>query len=416
MELYLVGGAVRDKLLGKPVQDRDWVVVGATPQEMLAKGFRQVGADFPVFLHPETHEEYALARTERKQGHGYHGFTVHSAPDVTLEEDLQRRDLTINAMAQAEDGAIVDPFNGRRDLEQRVLRHVSPAFAEDPLRILRLARFAARFAPLGFTVAAETQELMAAMVASGEADHLVPERTWQETRRALHENSPRTYFEVLRDCGALAVVMPELNALFGVPQAPEKHPEIDTGEHILLNLSRAAALSDETPVRFAALTQDLGKALTPIAQWPDHQGHETRGCEPLQSLCERLKVPNDCRELAVLANNFHSQIHRVQTLEPGELLSLLDQVDAWRRPERFEQLLEACEADARGRAGRADHPYPQADFLRRVLCAARQVQARQFLDQGLSGPAVGDAIREGRLQRIITVVGQSGDRQSPDAV
>lgn len=417
MDIYLVGGAVRDKLLGKAVQDRDWVVVGATPDQMLTKEFRQVGADFPVFLHPETHEEYALARTERKQGHGYHGFSVRSAPDVTLEEDLERRDLTINAMAMAEDGTLIDPFNGRRDLEQRTLRHVSPAFAEDPLRILRLARFAARLAPLGFQVAQETRELMVAMVLSGEVSHLVPERIWQEARRALQENEPRTFFDVLRDCGALAVVMPELDALFGLPKAPEQALpragaeglEVDTGEHALRSLGQASLLSDETAARFAALTHDLAKPLTSADQRPSQPAPDKRDLKPLLSLCDRMKVPNDSRELAVLCSRYYAQVHRACALDCESLLSLLDSIDAWRRPDRFALFLGVCEADARAYSDQTDRPYPQADFLRSILSTAQTVQAKQFLEQGITGKALGDAIREGRLERISEIVRQSGD-------
>ena len=400
MDTYLVGGAVRDELLGLPVQDRDYVVVGATVREMLDQGFRQVGADFPVFLHPDTGEEYALARTERKSGHGYHGFVVHSAPDVSLEEDLRRRDLTINAMAKAADGTLVDPFGGRQDLDARLLRHVSPAFAEDPLRILRVARFAARFAALGFGIADQTMALMKAMVAGGEADHLVPERVWQETRRALHEKTPRVYFEVLRDCGALARLMPELDALFGVPQPPAHHPEVDTGEHSLQCLEQACRLSETTEVRFAALCHDLGKGLTPVDQWPRHIDHESRGRRPLRALCDRLKVPNSCRELAELAMRLHGRVHRAFEMRDATLLKLLDESDAWRRPERFEQLLLACEADARGRGPLAEEPYPQAPFLRELVRAAGQVDTEALLARGLSGKALGEAIRQERQARI----------------
>lgn len=400
MKIYLVGGAVRDTLLGLPVKEKDWVVVGATPQQMIELGYKPVGKDFPVFLHPETGEEYALARTERKSGHGYHGFVVHSEPDVPLEDDLRRRDLTINAMAQADDGSIVDPFGGQRDLSARLLRHVSPAFAEDPLRILRVARFAARFAPLGFTVADDTMTLMKTMVASGEADHLVAERVWQETRRALHEKQPRVYFEVLRECGALQRLLPELDALFGIPQPPTHHPEVDTGEHSLQSLEQACQLSDSTEVRFAALVHDLGKALTPPEEWPRHIAHEKRGDKPLQSLCVRLKVPNPCRELAELAMRYHTQVHRAFELRDATMAKLLDSCDAWRRPERFEQLLLACEADARGRGPLAARPYPQAAMLREVLAAARTVDNRALIEQGFSGKALGEAIRRERQSLI----------------
>lgn len=382
MEIYLVGGAVRDKLLGKPVHDHDWVVVGATPEEMLARGFRQVGADFPVFLHPETHEEYALARTERKSGHGYHGFQVHSSPDVTLEQDLERRDLTINAMAEAENGILVDPFNGKQDLDKRVLRHVAPAFAEDPLRILRVARFAARLAPLGFTVAAETLALMQQMVEQGEADHLVSERIWQETRRALHEQSPRTYIDVLRQCGALASVMPQLHALFENRRLqPETAPgsPVAAGELALEMLTSASRTSTETSVRFAALTLLLER-------------------EALADMCAHLKVPNDCRELALLAIDCYEPYRRVTARDATAVLGLLDRADAWRRPERLEHLLQVYDA--------ADPIYPGTDdaratpLLRRSLAAAQTVNAKTFVEQGISGKAVGKAVHEERLTRI----------------
>lgn len=400
MQIYLVGGAVRDGLLGLPVQDRDWVVVGARPEEMLAQGFRQVGADFPVFLHPDTQEEYALARTERKQGHGYHGFTIYSAPDVTLEDDLRRRDLTINAMAQSADGELVDPFGGRKDLEQRQLRHVSPAFGEDPLRVLRVARFAARFAGLGFTVADETLALMRDMVDAGEVDHLVAERVWQETQRALMEKQPRVYFDVLRACGALAVLFPELDALFGVPQPPEHHPEVDTGEHSMLCLEQACRLSDSVDVRYAVLMHDLGKGLTPESEWPRHIGHETAGLPLIRSVSERWKVPNDCRELALLTAQYHTHVHRAVELRPATFLKVLGACDAWRRPERFERFLLACEADARGRTGLNERPYPQADYFRKALEAAQSVNPKALMEDGFQGKALGEAIQRERLRRI----------------
>ena len=400
MQIYLVGGAVRDGLLGLPVQDRDWVVVGARPEDMLAQGFRQVGADFPVFLHPDTREEYALARTERKQGHGYHGFSIYSAPDVTLEEDLRRRDLTINAMAQTPEGELVDPFGGRQDLDAKLLRHVSPAFSEDPLRILRIARFAARFTILGFEVAPETMQLMQDMVAAGEVDHLVAERVWQETQRALQEKQPRVFFDVLRRCGALAVLFPELDALFGVPQPPEHHPEIDTGEHSLLCLEQACRLSDATDVRFAALMHDLGKGLTPQAAWPRHIAHETRGLPLIRQVSERWKVPNECRDLALLTAQYHTHVHRAGELRPETYLKVLDAGDAWRRPDRFERFLIACEADARGRTGLSDRPYPQANLFRAALQAAQSVNPRALMEEGFQGKALGEAIQRERLARI----------------
>jgi len=404
MEVYLVGGAVRDKRLGLPVMDRDYVVVGATPEEMVAQGYKPVGADFPVFLHPETKEEYALARTERKVGRGYKGFTVYAAPDVTLEDDLRRRDLTINAMAETLDGRLIDPFGGAADLERRVLRHVSPAFVEDPVRILRVARFAARFARYGFRVAEETVTLMREMVASGEVDHLVPERVWAELERALGEAVPSRFFEVLRECGALARVLPEVDALFGVPQPPQHHPEIDTGVHVLLVVDMAARLAADTRVRFAALTHDLGKGTTPRAEWPRHVGHDVRGAALVEQLCARLRVPNEYRELAVAVARHHLLCHRLPELRPGTVLELLEALDAFRRPERVELFGLACEADARGRAGLEEEPYPQRQALQRALHAARTVDtaavAAQAAAQGLAGQAIGARIRERRIEAI----------------
>jgi tRNA nucleotidyltransferase (CCA-adding enzyme) len=393
MQVYLVGGAVRDRLLGLPAHERDWVVVGARPQELEAQGFVAVGREFPVYLHPQTHEEYALARLERKVGPGYRGFvTVHS-PEVTLEDDLRRRDLTINAMAQTESGEIIDPHGGRRDLEARVLRHVSEAFTEDPVRILRVARFAARYAGLGFTVAAETQALMRHMVESGEVAALVPERVWKETERALGEADPPVFFEVLRACGALAVIFPEIDALYGVPQPPRWHPEVDTGIHTLLALGCAVRLSGSIAVRFAALTHDLGKARTPREQWPSHRGHEEAGVALIETLVERLRVPNALRELAVLAARHHGRVHRALELRPATVLELLEACDAFRRPERFGELLLACEADARGRTGLEERPYPQADYLRRALAAAAGVALTAEERATLSGAAFGERLR-----------------------
>ena len=400
LEVYLVGGAVRDRLLGLPVRERDWVVVGATPEEMLRRGFRPVGRDFPVFLHPETGEEYALARTERKTGPGYHGFAFHAAPDVSLEEDLRRRDITINAMAQAPDGTLVDPYGGRADLERRLLRHVSPAFVEDPVRILRVARFAARLAPLGFRVADETLALMRRMVESGEADHLVPERVWQELVRALGEPAPRRFFEVLRDCGALARVLPELDRLFGVPQPPEHHPEVDTGVHTLLVLDQAAALSPEPVVRYAALLHDLGKGMTPREEWPRHHGHEARGAELARAVSERLRAPAEFRDLAVLTAAEHGRAHRALELRPATVLELLERAAAFRRPERFERFLLACEADSRGRPGYERREYVQGRLLREARAAAAAVSPRAFVEAGLKGAAVGEALRRARLRAI----------------
>ncbi len=400
MDIYLVGGAVRDKLLGLPVREHDWVVVGATPEDMRARGFRQVGRDFPVFLHPETGEEYALARTERKTGPGYTGFTFHAAPDVSLEQDLERRDLTINAMAQTPGGELVDPFGGRRDLEHRVLRHVSPAFVEDPLRVLRVARFAARYAPLGFSVAEETLDLMREMVDSGEVDHLVPERVWQELERALAEPAPARFFEIMRETGALVRVVPELDRLFGVPQPEHPHPEVDTGVHTLMALTQAARLTEDPQVRFAALAHDLGKGETPRSEWPRHYGHEESGATLIEMLCARLRAPNAYRDLAVLASRYHDRAHRAAELRPGTVLETLEALDAFRRPERFEQFLLACEADARGRRGYEERPYPQADRLRRALHAAAAVDPKPLVERGLEGEAVGRELRRLRIEAI----------------
>ncbi len=400
INIYLVGGAVRDELLGLPVTERDWVVVGATPDELLARGFRPVGKDFPVFLHPDTREEYALARTERKTAPGYHGFSFDTAPDVTLEDDLLRRDLTINAMARDVQGRLIDPHHGARDLEARWLRHVSPAFAEDPVRILRLARFSARYAPLGFRIAPETLDLMQTMVASGEVDHLVPERVWGETVRALSESQPGRFIQTLRDCGALARIFPELDRLFGVPQPPLHHPEIDTGVHTLLALAQAVHLGADVVTRFAVLVHDLGKGTTPPEEWPRHLGHEQRGAELIRVFCQRLRVPNMYRELGVLTTRFHTHCHRALDLRPKTLLGVLQGLDALRKPQRFAQFLVACEADARGRLGLEDRNYPQADLLRQVQQAAASVPTRPLLDQGLTGLALAEALQRERLAAI----------------
>ena len=373
MNIYIVGGAVRDELLGRPVADRDYVVVGASPQAMLDKGFRPVGKDFPVFLHPETQAEYALARTERKTGHGYHGFAFHAAPDVTLEQDLARRDLTINAMARAADGTLIDPFCGQRDLKAKILRHVGPAFAEDPVRILRIARFAARFSD--FSLAPETLELMRGMVAAGEVDHLVAERVWQELAKGLMEALPSRMFAVLRECGALARLLPEIDALFGVPQRADYHPEIDTGVHTLMAVDEAARREFALPVRFAALTHDLGKATTPADILPRHIGHEARSVRLATALCERLRVPGDCRDLALLAARYHGDIHRAAELRATTLVTLLERTDALRRPERFRQLLQACQCDFNGRLGWQDRPYDSPQHLLAVLAAVNGVEA-----------------------------------------
>jgi tRNA nucleotidyltransferase (CCA-adding enzyme) len=400
MAIYLVGGAVRDDLLGLPVKERDWVVVGATPGDLLARDFRPVGKDFPVFLHPQTREEYALARTERKTAPGYRGFHVHAEPTVTLEDDLRRRDLTINAMARDADGRLIDPYQGRRDLEGRWLRHVSPAFAEDPVRILRLARFSARYAPLGFRVAPETLALMRAMVASGEVDSLVPERVWAETVRALGEARPEQFVATLRDCGALERVFPEIDRLFGVPQPAAHHPEIDTGVHTLMALAQAVRLNADPVTRFAVLVHDLGKGETPPEEWPRHVGHEQRGAERIRALCQRLRVPNMFRELGVLTARYHTYCHRARELRPKTLLKTLQGLDALRKPQRFAQFLLACEADARGRLGLEDRPYPQAALLATVHRAAARVEARPLVAQGLTGLALADALQRERLAAI----------------
>jgi tRNA nucleotidyltransferase (CCA-adding enzyme) len=400
MQVYLVGGAVRDRLLGRPVKERDWVVVGASPAELERQGFVPVGREFPVFLHPDTHEEHALARLERKVAPGYRGFTTQFSPDVTLEEDLRRRDLTINAMAETPAGDIVDPYGGLRDLEARLLRHVSESFIEDPVRVLRVARFAARYAELGFRVAEETVALMRRMTESGELTALVPERVWQETARALGESRPDVFFETLRECGALQVIFPELAALYGVPQPPRWHPEIDTGVHVMLALRYSAASGASTTVRFAVLMHDLGKALTAPAHWPSHRGHEEGGVPVIEALCARLKVPNGFRDLAVLTARHHAVVHRAAELRPSTVLKLFETTDAFRRPERFEELLAACEADARGRTGLEAQPYPQRDFLRRALAAAAAVSLDENERQGLAGPAIGEKMREKRLAAI----------------
>lgn len=401
MDIYLVGGAVRDRLLGRTPLERDFVVVGATPEDLLAQGYRPVGKDFPVFLHPDTGEQYALARTERKTGPGYYGFATRFAPDVTLEEDLARRDLTINAMARDAAGELVDPYGGQRDIAARVLRHVSPAFVEDPLRVLRVARFAARFAPLGFTVAPETLALMREIVARGEMAALVPERVWVETERALGEDRPTAYFEVLRGCGALAAVFPEIAALDGVPQPEKWHPEIDTGVHTLQVLDVAAELSRDTTVRFAALVHDLGKGLTPRDAWPSHVGHEEAGARLIERLAARLRLPTEHRELAVLVARHHARVHRVAEQRPATVLELLELTDAFRRPERFERFLLACEADARGRGPELRaRPYPQADRLRRALAAASAVRLDPEVLARERGPIIAERVRAARIEAI----------------
>ncbi len=404
MQTYLVGGAVRDKLLGRNVVDRDYVVVGATPEAMSRLGFRPIGRDFPVFLHPQTREEYALARTERKSGRGYHGFVFSTDPAVTLEQDLERRDLTINAMAQDDQGGLIDPFGGARDLEARMLRHVSPAFAEDPVRVLRVARFAARYAPLGFRIADETLALMKRMVDDGEVAHLVAERVWAETRKALAEPAPSAFLKSLRACGALGILFPEIDALYGVPQRAEFHPEVDTGVHVELVLDMAARLAPgDDLVGFCALTHDLGKALTPADVLPRHIGHEHAGVAPLRALASRLRVPAEHAALAEHVCRFHLDIHRAFELRPETLLSILERVDAFRRPERIAPFLLACEADKRGRLGFEEASYPQADYVRAAHAAASAVDAAAFVEQGLTGPAIGEAVRKARVQAIAKV-------------
>jgi len=373
MQIFTVGGAVRDELLGLPVQDRDYVVVGGSPDEMLARGFKPVGKDFPVFLHPKTHEEYALARTERKAGHGYKGFAFHASPDVRLADDLARRDLTINAIARADDGTLTDPFHGLADLQARILRHVGPAFVEDPVRILRVARFAARFTE--FSIAPETMDLMRQMVLSGEVDHLVAERVWQELAKGLMEAKPSRMILVLRECGALARLLPELDCLFGVPQRADYHPEIDTGVHVMMALDHSALRGDALPVRFAVLLHDLGKGLTPATDLPRHPGHEARGIKSVNEVCAYLKAPSECRDLALLMVRYHGDIRRGPELRAATLVKLLENTDALRRPQRFEQLLEACVCDYHGRLGWEDKPTPANDVFLRALDAIRSVDA-----------------------------------------
>ena len=406
MKIYQVGGAVRDRLLQRPFHDTDWVVVGATPEDMTAQGFTPVGKDFPVFLHPQTHEEYALARTERKSGVGYRGFVVHTSPDVTLEEDLARRDLTINAIAAPADwagvGAVFDPYNGQADLQAKLLRHVTDAFREDPVRILRVARFAARFED--FSVAPETLQLMREMVQAGETDHLVPERVWQEIRRGLMEAQPSRMFEVLRSCGALQVILPELNRLWGVPQRPEYHPEVDSGVHAMLVLDMAAQLHAPLTVRFACLCHDFGKGTTPADVLPRHIGHEQRSARLLQAVCDRWRVPNDCKELADVVAREHGNIHRSSDLNAAAVMRLLERCDAIRKPERFTEALLACECDARGRKGLQAQPYPQRLRLQTALDAALAVNtapiAQAAAQQGLQGKAIGEAVTAARTQAV----------------
>jgi len=400
MKTYLVGGAVRDQLLDYPVRERDWVVVGATVEQMLALNYQQVGKDFPVFLHPQTRDEHALARTERNTAPGYKGFEVHASPEVTLEEDLIRRDLTINAIAQDEDGNIIDPYHGRADLQKKLLRHVSPAFSEDPVRILRVARFAARYAHLGFKVAEETRELMQNMVSNGEADALVAERVWQEFHKALTERNPQVFIEVLKICNALKTILPEIDALFGVPQPELHHPEIDTGIHTLMVLKQASLLTTDPATRFAALCHDLGKALTPKEEWPSHHGHEANGKLPVQQLCKRLRIPNEYRELALITAEFHLHVHRAFEIKKTTLLKTIEKLDGARKPQRYEQFLIACTADIRGRTGYESAPYPQADYYRQALDIIKGIDIQPLKDAGLVGKEMAAAIHTARLSAL----------------
>lgn len=401
MKTYLVGGYVRDKLLGLQTKDRDWVVIGSSPEQMLAQGFQAVGKDFPVFLHPKTNEEYALARTERKSAPGYRGFVVHAAPDVTLEQDLARRDLTINAIAQAEDGSLIDPFNGQQDLKDKILRHVSPAFTEDPVRVLRIARFAARF---GFTIADETKKLIQQMVAANELDYLVPERIWQELAKALATPQPSLFFLALRDAGALAILFPEVDRLFGVPQVKKWHPEIDTGIHVMMVIDQATKLSGEITVRFAALCHDLGKGTTPADTLPQHIGHEIRSVKLTKALCQRLHAPKDIESLALIVAEYHTHVLRLFEMKPKTILKVIEALDSFRRPERFEHYLLAAEADFRGRPGYEDAVMPEIDVFKQCFLAVQAVAAKQFVDQGLQGPAIAKALRESRISAIKSVM------------
>jgi tRNA nucleotidyltransferase (CCA-adding enzyme) len=400
MQIFLVGGAVRDKLLGHKIKEKDWVVVGGTPEVLVAQGYKAVGKDFPVFLHPQTQEEYALARTERKTAPGYTGFQFYAAPDVTLEQDLIRRDLTINAIAEDAEGNLIDPFHGREDLDRRLLRHVSPAFAEDPVRILRIARFAARYHHLGFTIAPETLDLMRTMVAAGEVDHLVAERVWKEMSRALLEKNPEVFFTALRDCNALAHVMPELDALFGVPQRPEYHPEIDTGVHTLMSLQQICKLSRTSHVRLATLLHDLGKGTTPKDELPRHHDHEQRSLPLIREFCQRLAVPKVARDLALAVAEYHTHCHRVQELKPSTLVKTLEALDAFRRPDRFAEFLLCCEADARGRTGLEDRPYPQADYFARALNACTNIKITDLLEEGFEGAELGQKLHQERVRAV----------------
>ena len=400
MKTYLVGGAVRDELLGYPFKEKDWVVVGATVDDMLSAGYQQVGKDFPVFIHPETKEEHALARTERKTAAGYKGFEVHASSEVTLEDDLVRRDLTINAIAMDEDGELIDPYGGINDIKNKILRHVSDAFTEDPVRILRIARFMARYVHLGFSVANETMELMKNMVSAGEVDALVPERIWQEMQKALAEKTPSAFITTMRDCGALKRIMPELDRLWGVPQPEEFHPEIDTGIHTMLVLEQACKLSGDPQVRFAALLHDLGKGSTPEKEWPSHIGHEAQGAKIVLEVCRRLRIPNEYRDLAERTARFHLHYHRALELKPASVVKTLEQLDAFRKPERFEKFLLACEADARGRTGYENKDFPQGDYFRQTLKVAKNINIDELRSLGFENQALANKIREARVSAV----------------
>lgn len=405
--VYLVGGAVRDKLLGLVPRENDWVVVGGRPEDLLEQGYRQVGASFPVFLHPKTSEEYALARTERKEGHGYHGFAVDFHPEVTLEEDLLRRDLTVNAMARDENGSVIDPYSGQKDLKNRILRHVSPAFREDPLRVLRVARFAARLAPLGFTVHSSTMDLMKEMTASGELDHLVPERVWTEIAGAMASARPGVFIEVLRESGALKVLLPEVDALFGIPQPEKYHPEIDTGVHVTMAMDLAAGMGWSPKVVFSMLLHDLGKGLTPEDEWPSHIRHEQRGVPLARRVCERFRAPSAWTELALKVTGLHLRCHRLGEMKPATKLKLIEDADLLRRPEQLENFVRACEADYRGRGGFEDRDYPQAGILESVLQAALAVRVSDLDTEGLKGSQIGNRLRQARVDAIAGIAGHA---------
>lgn len=400
MQIFLVGGAVRDQLLSHKINDRDYVVVGATPEQLLQLGYRQVGKDFPVFLHPQTGEEYALARTERKQGSGYNGFSCYSGADVTLQDDLIRRDLTINAIALDEQGKLFDPYNGIADLEHKILRHISPAFSEDPLRVLRVARFAARFHELGFTIAPETLTLMRSLSSSGELNHLTAERVWQETAKALQTTNPQIYFQTLRNCGALVVLFPEIDALFGIPGPKRWHPEIDTGIHTLMVVEQSVKLSNDLAFRFACLVHDLGKAFTPKENWPSHKGHGSLGLSAIKAMCLRLRIPNECRDLALLVSEHHSVIHNAFELKASTLVKLMDKNDAWRKPQRFQQMLQCCVADSKGRTGFEDKDYPSADYVWQAFQIAAEVDVQTIIEKGVKGAEIKTALSAARIDAL----------------